>query len=352
MLMNPSTTHSRKPIASLSIDFDNKWAYLRAAGRTPARSSADERNADVEPCWESCDSYLGVVSERVVDVLGEFNLPLTAFIVGRDLQNDSDVEAIRYLGSLREIEYANHSLNHLPWMHTLTDEEIESEIMTTDRSLRRSLGIRPQGFRGPGFSCPAEVLSVLIANNYCYDASVFPTSIAPIARAVFLARTKLKGEQKEKAKKLYGGFASMRQPNRPFRRSIESDGLWEIPVTVLPLLRTPIHFSYLTFLAGFSTLAAKAYFRSALRLCRITGTAPSLLLHPPDFLGHEDDQDMAYFPGMKLARQPKLEFVRWALKLYSDTFDVRTMIRQIERPTAMSELVDASPVHSTESMPS
>ncbi|MFG0265408.1 MAG: polysaccharide deacetylase family protein [Rhodopirellula sp. JB055] len=304
-------------IGSLSMDLDNKWAYLRAAGRED---------------WESASSYLPLATQRIVDLLGELKLPLTVFLVGRDLQNSSDVEAIRTFDQLPRWEAANHSLNHLPWMHTMSESEIESEIMTTHDRIVSTIGSRPFGFRGPGFSCPTEVLRVLIRNQYTYDASIFPTSVAPIARAVFLARTDLKGEQREKAKKLYGGFDSMRNPNRPFVRREEVDGelrpLQEIPVTTLPFLRAPIHFSYVTFLASFSVMAAKTYFTSALRLCRMTGTSPSLLLHPPDFLGCEDDSDMAYFPGMKMKRETKLSFMRWALAKFARDFDVRTMLDQ------------------------
>ncbi|MCA9138228.1 MAG: polysaccharide deacetylase family protein [Planctomycetales bacterium] len=311
--MNGPNKPAPRPIASLSIDFDNKWAYLRAAGRSD---------------WESVTSYLNIVAERVLETLGQFNLPLTVFVVGRDLKNESDVRAIESLKQLPAHEFANHSMNHLPWMHTMDQREIFDEIVGTHDAIEMSLGCQAKGFRGPGFSCPDEVLRVLGKLNYVYDASIFPTSLAPVARAVFMARTKLKGEQKEKAKKLYGGFAAMRNPNRPFRRTVDNHSLWEIPVTVMPLVRTPIHFSYFTFLASVSKLAAKSYLRTAFRLCRITGTAPSLLLHPPDFLGREDDQQMAYFPGMKMPRQEKLEIVRWALQLYSQSFDVHTMIGQ------------------------
>ncbi|MEL6104948.1 MAG: polysaccharide deacetylase family protein [Planctomycetota bacterium] len=305
-----------KPIASLSLDFDNKWAYLRAAGR--------ER-------WESSTSYLPKVADRMVDLLGDIGLPLTVFVVGRDLREETDRRAVCSFQRLVDVEYANHSLNHLPWMHTMSDEEIFTEIETTHQAITDTTGQSPLGFRGPGFSCPDEVLRVLSALHYLYDASIFPTSLAPVARAVFLMRTKLKGEQREKAKKLYGGFASMLQPNRPHRREIDGASLWEVPVTVMPLTRTPIHFSYFTFLGSFSTFAAKTYFRAALNLCRITGTAPSILLHPPDFMGIEDDDDMKYLPGMKMSVEKKLSLVRWALRLLADRFEVHTMIGQLAR---------------------
>lgn len=301
-------------IASLSIDLDNKWAYLRAAGRDD---------------WDTRPGYLPMVTDRIVDMLGELDLPLTVFIVGRDLVEPGDALAAASLVRLPAWEPANHSLNHLPWMHTMQANEIAEEIETTHNRIVDVTGDAPLGFRGPGFSCPDEVLRVLARNDYLYDASIFPTSIAPIARAVFLMKSDLKGEQREKAKKLYGGFSSLCQPNRPFSRTVDQASLWEVPVTVMPLVRTPIHFSYFTFLASFSTLAAKTYFRAALSLCKLTRTPPSLLLHPPDFLGHEDDSDMAYFPGMKMARKDKLAIVRWALKLYDEMFDVRLMIDQV-----------------------
>jgi peptidoglycan-N-acetylglucosamine deacetylase len=301
-------------IASLSMDLDNKWAYLRAAGR-----------AD----WEDRPGYLPLVVDRIVDLLGECDLPLTVFTVGRDLAEDSDCEAVQSFSRLKSWEPANHSLNHLPWMHTMDEAEIADEIEITGARICEVTGRRPLGFRGPGFSCPDEVLRVLWRNKYIYDASIFPTSIAPIARMVFLLKSNLQGEQREKAKKLYGGFRSLRQPNRPFERKIDGHSLWEIPVTVMPLTRTPIHFSYFTYLASYSTLAAKAYFTQAILLCKLTGTPPSLLLHPPDFLGREDDSDMAYFPAMNMSREDKLSIVRWGLKKYAEAFDVRCMVEQL-----------------------
>lgn len=313
MTSNDRPTTGR-PVASLSVDFDNKWAYLRAAGHSD---------------WETASSYLPTVAARMMTMLGELDLPLTVFVVGRDLRSESDIDAINSFKQLRSFEYANHSYNHLPWMHTMDAAEIQQEIEQTHDGVVAHLGHRPLGFRGPGFSCPDDVLRALSAMNYVYDASIFPTSMAPIARAVFLARTNLKGEQREKAKKLYGGFAAMRNPNHPFRRRCDQRDLWEIPVTVMPLLRTPIHFSYFTFLAGISRLAAKAYFRGALAMCRLTGTMPSLLLHPPDFLGRDDDSDMAYFPGMKMSRDEKMGIVRWALELYAQTYQVCTLVDSI-----------------------
>ncbi|MEL6895333.1 MAG: chitooligosaccharide deacetylase, partial [Planctomycetota bacterium] len=186
--------------------------------------------------------------------------------------------------------------------------------------------------------------------GYRYDASIFPTSLAPVARAYFLMTSQLKDEARKRASQMYGGFQSALQPNRPFMRSIpavepssddqdpaseqdrgDAGSLCEIPVSVMPITRTPIHFSYFLFLASFSKLAAKAYFRKAMMLFRMTGGPPSLLLHPPDFLGVEDDSDMAFFPGMKMPRDAKLDLMRWALGHLARQFHVVRMRQQTEQ---------------------
>jgi hypothetical protein len=89
--------------------------------------------------------------------------------------------------------------------------------------------------------------------------------------------------------------------------------LLEIPVTTMPLFKLPIHMSYLLYLGQFSQALAASYFRVALGLCRLTGVEPSILLHPLDFMGADDDQDLAFFPAMKLPAATKMAIVEKAL---------------------------------------
>ena len=56
---NSSIMSSQKPIASLSLDLDNKWSYLKTHG---------------DPCWESFPSYLDVLVPRVLEFLAQRNL--------------------------------------------------------------------------------------------------------------------------------------------------------------------------------------------------------------------------------------------------------------------------------------
>jgi hypothetical protein len=101
--------------------------------------------------------------------------------------------------------------------------------------------------------------------------------------------------------------------------------LIEIPVTVMPGTRVPMHVSYLLALGGRSMRLARAYFRSALEVCKMTGVEPSLLLHPLDFLGGDDVDSLSFFPGMAMRGHEKTEMTAEFLDLYADHFEVATL---------------------------
>ena len=77
----------------------------------------------------------------------------------------------------------------------------------------------------------------------------------------------------------------------------------------MPVLRTPIHMSYLMYLGERSPALARRYLAVALRLCRWTGVAPSLLLHSHDFVGADDVPAMSFFPGFRLPGEAKVRLV-------------------------------------------
>ncbi len=77
----------------------------------------------------------------------------------------------------------------------------------------------------------------------------------------------------------------------------------------MPFFRFPIHFSYALYIATFSAALAQSYFRSALTLCSLARTEPSLLLHPLDFLSDDDAPELAFFPAMRLGVTRKLSLL-------------------------------------------
>lgn len=93
-------------------------------------------------------------------------------------------------------------------------------------------------------------------------------------------------------------------------------------MTTLPLLRVPVHATYLNFLADRSPALARAYFRTTLRLCRATRVSPSFLLHGTDVLGRDDPDVPGFLPGMRRSADDKMRFLGELLDDYCRAFRV------------------------------
>lgn len=300
---------SSKPIASLSLDLDNKWSYLKTHG---------------DAGWETYPSYLDVVVPRFLDFFRQRSITMTVFVVGQDAARDENRDALASIAQAGH-EIGNHSFNHEPWLHLYSREEIETEFARTEDHLERVTGQRPVGFRGPGFSFSPSVLDVMCERGYEYDCSTFPTFLGPLARMYYFMTARLDKQQKEERKVLFGRLSEGFRPLKPYHWLRGDRRLLEIPVTTMPLLKVPIHVSYLLYLAQFSRLAAKTYWRTALTMCRLFRVQPSLLLHPLDFMGCDDDADLGFFPAMRRPAEPKLQLVADVIDAFTRRFEVLTM---------------------------
>src|SRR5262245_42799707 len=97
---------SQKPLASLSLDVDNKWSYLKTHG---------------DSSWEALPSYLDTLVPRVLDFLARRNLSITFFVVGLDAREDKNHRALSELARAGH-EIGNHSFSHEPWFHLYQTE--------------------------------------------------------------------------------------------------------------------------------------------------------------------------------------------------------------------------------------
>ena len=207
--------------------------------------------------------------------------------------------------------------------------------------------MRTTSFRGPGYSLTDTVLEVLKERGYRFDATAFPNILNPLSRAYLFATTNLSREEKQKRKALFGTFSDAFRPVKPYQWQLEDTSLLELPVTTMPLFKTPIHFSYLTYLGQFSSALAMLYLNTAILMCRITGTEPSLLLHPLDFMSTEDDADLSSFPAMGLPLEKKLDLMSRFVDKLQQRFAPVTMSEHVERITAGQSLREFRPTFST-----
>lgn len=306
----------KKPLASLSLDLDNKWSYMKTHG---------------DAGWENFPTYLDVIVPRALDFLRERNLNITFFIVGQDAARAENSDAIRQISDAKH-EIGNHSFNHEPWLHLYSKQQLTEEFERTENALENVTGQKTIGFRGPGYSLSPTVLEVLAERDYEYDCSTLPTYIAPLARAYYFFKSpEMSPGEREKRRKLFGKFADGFQSLKPYKWQIGEKSLTEIPVTTLPVFKTPIHASYVIYLSTFSKTLARAYWKTAVEMCRATGTQLSLLLHPLDFLSGADAPELKFFPAMNLPVEEKLEFVGEILETFTGRFEVVNMREHARR---------------------
>lgn len=289
-MSSPST----KPIADLSIDMDNEWSYIKTHG--------DEN-------WESYPSYLPFIVPKILDILSDLDLKITFMVVGKDATIEENVAPLKSIAAAGH-EIGNHSFKHETWLQRYCWGDLVEELEAAEEALRKITDSDIVGFRGPGYSLSSDILDWLSKHNYVYDASTFPTYLGPISRLYYFFSSRLTTDEKVVRSSLFGSFADGFRRIRPYKWHTNFGEILEIPVSTMPIFRVPIHFTYIHYLAQFSPLIAKMYFRWSLLLCKLTRFSPSLLMHPLDFMGSDEVSSLDYFPGMKRSGEQKRKLMR------------------------------------------
>lgn len=293
-----------RPVASVSLDLDNLWAYLKTHG---------------DPEWERMPSFLPSAVPRLLGLFGEHGLTGTVFAVGADVEREDGAKAVAAFAAAGH-EVANHSYRHEPWLHRYSHAELETELARTEEAIVAAGAPRPVGFRGPGFSVSPTLVTVLAERGYTYDASTLPTWTGPLARA---AHNRTAPTRDPRRDELFGGFSRVFAPNTGYRwRTGSRAEVVELPVTTMPLFRVPIHGAYVLRLHQISPRLARRYFATALRLCRALRVSPSLLIHPTDVLSAAEAPGMEFFPGMGVPTARKVALLSWMLATVQAGFTV------------------------------
>ena len=289
----------KKPIASISLDLDNQWSYMKIHG--------DEG-------WDKYPSYFDIFIPHILKVLDELDLKITFFIVGKDTENEENRKYLKMITDHGH-EVGNHSYHHESWLQTYSYEKIENEIKIAEEAIYNVTGQRTTGFRGPGFSWSKDLLKVLEKRGYNFDASTLPTYLGPLARMYYFKKSDLSKEEKKARKELFGKFSEGFRKLKPYKWNLgEGKTITEIPVTTMPVFKLPFHLSYLIYLGNISSGLMKLYLRSAIGMCRLTKTPISFLLHPLDLIGGDQIEQLSFFPGMNVSSDKKIEIFKTTIK--------------------------------------
>jgi peptidoglycan-N-acetylglucosamine deacetylase len=299
-----------KPICSVSLDLDNQWSYMKIHG---------------DNGWQNYPSYLDIFLPHVLNALKELQLSITFFVVGQDAALEKNRKSLELIADYKH-EFGNHSFNHESWLHLYPKEKIEEEIIRTNECIYNISDTTPVGFRGPGFSWSHDLLNVLSENNFLYDASSLPTFIGPFARAYYFRTANLNEEEKKTRAGLFGSFKDGFKPLKPYYWNLNSGKkILEIPVTTMPIFKLPFHLSYLIYLCRISKGLMEFYLNTAILLCKATNISPSFLLHPLDLIGGDKIKELAFFPGMDVSSNKKLEIFFFVINSLKKHFQVLNM---------------------------
>jgi len=300
----------KKLPASISLDLDDKWSYMKVHG---------------DDGWQKFPSYLDIVLPITLDILDKLDIKITFFIVGQDAALERNHKILRSIVE-RGHEVANHSFHHESWLKTYSKEKITNEIAIAEEAILKATGKRTNMFRGPGFSWSNDLLEVLEERNYMFDASILPTYISPLMRRYYFWKSKLSKEEKKNRKELFGSFKEGFYPLKPFKWELDSrKKLLEIPVSTMPFFKIPFHQSYLIYIGDVSTALMKAYLAFSIFMCKLTKTPPSYLLHPLDVIGSDHAPELKFFPGMNVQSDKKIKIFEDSMRMLKKNFELLPM---------------------------
>ncbi|MCY1055955.1 polysaccharide deacetylase family protein [Nannocystis sp. SCPEA4] len=217
------TTELRGTI--LSVDLDDLACYHAIHGLPP-------------PTPEQADVVLGRCLPRLLKLFAETGARATFFVVGRDLERDMQGPghgaALLELAAQSGHELANHSYSHAYDLVDWPSGQIYRDLRRCDDLLRK-LGAQPKGFRAPGYCHDELLLQQAGALGYRYDSSLLPSLPYYAAKLAAMAWIRVRGRRSQSRAR---GLRSFLGSARPYYRS--DVGMWEVPISVSPLLRLPM----------------------------------------------------------------------------------------------------------------
>lgn len=223
-------------LCAISVDLD-AIRYYRAIHGLPARAEAP-----------GSDPVLHVAVPRLSDWAREQGIPLTWFVVGRDLRDSAFAE--RLLGLChRGHELANHSLDHHYDLTRRGYDEMRAQVLEVAEQLSRLTGEPRHGFRAPGYTMSDALHRVLRELDVLYDSSVFPCPSYYAAKAIAMRGQRILGRASHA---ILDEPRVLTAPLRPYRMGTSylqpGNGVLQLPIQVTPRLRLPYIGTTLTLL--------------------------------------------------------------------------------------------------------
>jgi hypothetical protein len=280
-----------KLYANIQIDVDNIWCYLSDLGISD--------NSSIEVIYQESIT-------RLLDLFDEFNIKATFFCIGNDALNPKVVPFLKRIVNNGH-EVANHSLSHPQNFVQLNFKETKKEIEKSNSILEEASISNICGFKSPGWGINNYALDILTNLNYKYDSSIMPSYFLPM---LSIGRFILSGGVTTNKK--FGNFSNSLKPLKPYPINKQ---VWEVPNSVIPIIRTPFHSTFI-YLLGVN------YFKFGIDLIKFSNLPLTYVFHAIDLLPESIDKRLLRFPAMKKTLSERYMIIRTILKQINQDFNV------------------------------
>ena len=229
--------------------------------------------------------------DRILNLSQKFDVPITFFLVGKDLENKKNYEIMRRISNNNNVEIANHSYNHLFNFGSRNDQIIYDEIYKSHELIFKCTGKEAKGFISPTWSVSKNVIKNLIKLNYNYDTSFFQSIyLYPAVLKIVLSHL-----AKKKFRKAYQ-ILDRRDYLIPFKydeepfflnsnmekvSNTEKESILEMPMPLINNFNPPIWHT-----AGY--VFGWNYLKKKLKKILDKNKPFFYLIHPADFLDQND----------------------------------------------------------------
>jgi peptidoglycan/xylan/chitin deacetylase (PgdA/CDA1 family) len=133
------------------------------------------------------DNTFTIGLERISKILKKYNMPITIFVIGKDLENEKNVKFLKKFIDENDVEVANHSYNHFFDLGSKNYDEIYQEINYAHDIIFKKLRVDPKGFCSPSWTFSKNVINVLTNLKYNYDTSNFNSLwLVPMIGKIFI----------------------------------------------------------------------------------------------------------------------------------------------------------------------
>ncbi len=265
---------------------------------------------------------------RLSDWAKQRGIPLTWFVVGRDVADSTENSAVVRRLAAGGDELGCHSYSHHYDLTRRSFPEMRREVEQGRSAVERAGGVKVTGFRAPGYVVTDPLLDLLRESGFAYDSSVFPCPSYYALKVGALAGMQARGKQ---SKAIADVPEVLRAPTVPYRVGrpywFRGTGIWEIPIQVTRRARLPFIGTALT-MAG--PMGARVLARGVLGERFV-----NLELHGIDALDQNDGLE-------DLAKQQRDLKIPWVRKLEAIDAAVGVLRAKGYRCVRMDELAAAA----------